>query len=168
MPPKTWGPELFQDIAVAVWDVAKLTPEQVDRVIQKINSKGYPMTKEAVRQRIQKIIRAENAAAGSNGGEDQAEAGTSPRPRATATPSKGKAITKRKAAGGEDDDSEQEIPKKRVKKETRKAKKAQEEDVKDSPSQDNDEWSGREEAREALLGRSFLKGEGDDDGDFEA
>ncbi|KAI4869040.1 hypothetical protein F4820DRAFT_60141 [Hypoxylon rubiginosum] len=162
MPPKTqWSADTYRDIAVAVWDAAKLTPDQVDRVIRRLEAKGHTLTREALRQRFQKIIRTENAASGSN----DAAAGSpnSGGDSAAQSRPKRKAAGKRKALAydTDEDDEELDVKKKRVKKETRATKKKKEEDDEKAPtSQDDDEhWSGREEARMGLLAQATYEDE---------
>ncbi|KAL7624397.1 hypothetical protein AAE478_005961 [Parahypoxylon ruwenzoriense] len=65
MPPKPyirWGSDLYLDIARATWEAARLSSEQVDRIMDKLREKGHTFTREALRQHFQKLKRKENDA----------------------------------------------------------------------------------------------------------
>ncbi|KAI0181909.1 hypothetical protein GGR52DRAFT_526777 [Hypoxylon sp. FL1284] len=168
MAPTKWNAEVYQAVALAAWDAAKLTTEQQDNIVEKLNGMGYTtITREGMRQHFQKKLRAEHAAA--SGSSPSVPAPTAPAPTAPASaatastalaPSRGRGgargrgrgrggsrATKRKAPAHGTEGDDDELDKKRVKKELPAPKTGKKED---------DEAKGKNSSSKDKYTKSFF------------
>ncbi|KAI1800846.1 hypothetical protein F4811DRAFT_491617 [Daldinia bambusicola] len=139
----TWSFEIYRDLSRAVWEVAKLTPEQKEQIIEKLKTMGYKTTVEGMRQHFQKMIRGGKAASQEAANPNSSSDANQPnaKKKATATPRRGAgAGTKRKTkipVDDDEDDEEQKTPKKRAKNRTISTK-FEDDDVPSPPQDDKD------------------------------
>ncbi|KAI0850133.1 hypothetical protein F5Y00DRAFT_260865 [Daldinia vernicosa] len=142
----TWSLEAYRDFSRIAWDVAKLTAEQKEQILHKLNSVGYGFTGEAMRQHFQKMIRDEKAESQQNGASGSSPEANQPATKGKAAaklrPARGtRAGTKRKTKAPVSDDEEND-EKKPVKKRTKKGKTSLKLEEDDEPvaSQDDKDW----------------------------
>ncbi|KAI1471891.1 uncharacterized protein F4812DRAFT_197945 [Daldinia caldariorum] len=147
----TWSFEVYRDVSRAVWEVAKLTPEQKEQIAEKLREMGHGMTANGMRQHFQKMIRDEKVVCQGAASPDASPDANQPntKKKATAAPARrGRgAGTKRKTkipVDYDEDDEEQKTPKKRSKNQSISMKF--EDDDMPSPSQD-DKDSGESTAQ---------------------
>ncbi|KAI1101932.1 hypothetical protein F4804DRAFT_354121 [Jackrogersella minutella] len=61
MPRSPWNPQVYLDFIKAAFEVGKLTSEQLDRIVEKLRKIGHPITRQALRQHVQKMNRKDKA-----------------------------------------------------------------------------------------------------------